>query len=154
MPAPGPIYSISVDAVALVAATAKNVIEIRTPSTTGIVPIMWWVEFDGTTATNVPVKVEVGRYSASTTATTTSATPSAVNYGHNALVSQTTCFTNCNADSGSASQIELHRVSPTSGFVWVESLGNEWSVPVSSFWRMRLTAANAVNATVGVRWSE
>lgn len=154
MPAPGPIYSISVDQVALAASTAKDVIEIRTPSTTGIVPIMWWVEFDGVTATSTPVKVEVGRYSASTTATSTSATPSLVNYGHNALTSQCTCFTNCNADSGSASQIEIHRVPPTSGFVWVESLGNEWSVPASSFWRMRLTAANAVNATVGVRWSE
>lgn len=154
MPAPSPTYSISVDAVALVAATAKSVLEIRTPASTGIVPLLWWVEFDGTTATNTAVKVEVGIFSASTGATTTTATPSTVNYGNRGLASQCTCFTNCNAEAGSLSLGEFHRVPPTSGLVFAENLGGEWAVGASSFWRIRLTAAQAVNATVGVRWAE
>lgn len=154
MPAPRPIYSISSDATALVAATAKPVLEIRTPASTGIVPIAWWVEFDGTTATNTPVKVEVGIYSVSTGATTTSATPQLLNYGNRGLASQCTCFINCNAITGTATYEEIHRVPPTSGLIFQESLGQEWTVGASSFWRMTLTAAQVVNATYGVRWAE
>lgn len=155
MPAPRPLYSTSADQIALVAATAKSVIEIRTAATTGIVPVFWWVEFDGVTASNTPVKVEVGRFSLSTGATTTSATPSKVNYGMNGLASQSTVFTNCNAEgAGTAVDVAVHRVSPTAGMVLQEPLGMEWVVGASAFWRIRLTAAQAVNATCGVRWNE
>jgi hypothetical protein len=155
VPAPRPIYGISADAIALVGATAKSVIEIRTPSSTGIVVVAWWVTFDGVTATNSPVKCEVGIFSASTGATTTSFTPTLINYGNRGLASQVTAFTNCNAEgAGTPTYEELFRVPPTSGMVWQESLGMEWTVGASSFWRMRLTAPQAVNATVGVRWTE
>jgi len=158
MPAPRPVYSISGDAMALTAATAKTVLEIKTPATTGIVPVCWWVEFDGTTATNTPVKVEVGRFSAAvTTMGTAGVTPSKTNYGNNSLASQCTCGTGAGTNTegaGTASDVEIHRVSPTSGLIWTESLGMEWTLGASAFWRIRVTAAQTVNCTAGVRWTE
>uniref|UniRef100_UPI003F490BCF hypothetical protein n=1 Tax=Pseudonocardia sp. CA-138482 TaxID=3240023 RepID=UPI003F490BCF len=154
MPAPRPLYGLSVDQIALVAATAKSVLEIRTPASTGIVPVLWWVEFDGIPATNPPVKVEVGIFSAAVT-TATSITPALINFGNRGLASQCTCNQNTSAEgAGTASIVEIHRIPPTSGLIWTESLGMEMAVGASSFWRVRLTAAQAVNATVGVRWTE
>lgn len=154
MPAPRPIFCVSQDATALVAATAKTIFELATPTTTGIVPLCWWVEFDGVTASNVPVKVEIGRFSAAVT-TATTATPTKVNYGNNSLASQcTTKFATTAEGAGTATDVEIHRVSPTSGLIWQESLGMEWTMGVSGFWRIRCTAAAAVNVTFGFRWTE
>jgi hypothetical protein len=47
-----------------------------------------------------------------------------------------------------------HRVSPTSGYHYIAPLGQELVLAVSTFWRMRLTAAATVNCTVGVVWEE
>lgn len=154
MPAPQQIFSVSVDAIALVAATAKTVLEIATPSTTGIVPLAWWVEFDGVTASNIPVKVEVGRFSAAVT-TASSVTPAKVNYGGNAIASQCTVKHSATVEgAGTASDVEIHRIPPTSGLIWLESLGMEWAQGVSGFWRIRCTAAAAVNVTFGIRFAE
>jgi hypothetical protein len=154
MPAPRPVYSVSVDGIALVAATAKTIFELATPATTGMVPVAWWIEFDGTTATNTPVKVEVGRFSAAVT-TATSITPSKVNYGNNSLASQcTTKHSTSTEGAGTASDVEIHRVSPTSGLIFTESLGMEWTLGASAFWRIRCTAAQVVSATFGFRWTE
>jgi hypothetical protein len=154
VPAPCAIYSVSVDQVALVAATAKTIVEIKTPSTTGMMPVAWWVEFDGTSSSATPVKIEVGRFSAATT-TISSVTPNLVNYGDNGLASQCTVGYNCSSEgAGTASAVEVHRVPPTSGLVFQESLGMEWSVGASAFWRIRATAAAGVNVTFGVRWAE
>jgi hypothetical protein len=144
----------SVDQVALSANTAKTIAEIRTPTTTGIVPLSWWVEFDGTSSAATPVKVEIGRFSAAVT-TITSFTPSKVNYGNNSLASQCTVGYNCTSEgAGSASDVEIHRIPATSGLIWQESLGMEWTLGASAFWRIRCTAPAAVNATFGVRWTE
>jgi hypothetical protein len=144
----------SVDAIALVAATAKTIAEIKTPSTTGIVPLVWWVEFDGTTSSSTPVKIEVGRFSAAVT-TISAFTPSKTNYGDNSLASQCTVGNNCSSEgAGTASDVEIHRVPPTSGLIFQESLGMEWTVGASAFWRIRCTAAAAVNVTFGIRWTE
>lgn len=154
MPAPRPIYSVSVDGIALSAATAKTILEIGTPSTTGMVPFTWWVEFDGTTSTNTPVKVEIGRFSSGVT-TATTITPSRVNDGNRALASQCTVkHTTTTEGAGTASDVEIHRVPPTSGLIWQESLGMEWVLGASAFWRIRCTAAQAVNVTFGIRWTE
>jgi hypothetical protein len=154
MPAPRPIYSVSVDAIALVAATAKTIFELATPATTGIVPLHWWVEFDGVTAANPPVKVEIGRFTAAVT-TASTITPAKVNFGNNGLASQCTCKQGATAEgAGTATDVEIHRISPTSGLIFPESLGMEWSLGASAFWRIRCTAAQAVNVTFGFRWTE
>jgi hypothetical protein len=154
MTAPMPTFSTSTDAIALVAATAKSILEIATPASTGALIIGWWCEFDGVTASNVPVKLEVGRFSAAVT-TATTATPSKMGYGQNALASQATVKNSTTAEgAGTFVDGEIHRIPPTSGIYIQYPLGREWSLPASSFWRIRCTAAAGVNVTFGIQWAE
>lgn len=146
------LYSLSVDAVALSAATAKSLIELGTTSADRCRVVSWWCEFDGVTASAVPVKIEVGRFSAAvTTATTLAGYALDAADGTAGTVAKHTTTTE---GAGTFSGGEIHRVSPTSGLVLQYPLGREWSVPVSGFWRMRVTAAAVVNATFGVIWEE
>lgn len=154
MPAPRPIFSVSFDAVALAAATAKSVCELKPPATTGAVILGWWLEFDGVTPANTPVKVEVGRFSAAVT-TISAFTPMKVNHGNISLASACVAGTNASVEgAGTATDVEFHRVPPTSGLPWMESLGTEWVLGASTFWRIRCTAAQIVNVTGGFRYTE
>lgn len=146
-------YVMSVDAIALSAATAKSVLELGTSSACRAMIKEWWVEFDGTTATNTPVKVEAGRFSAAvTTATTFTAGKFDAADGTPATTAKHSTSTEGagTIDAGAV----LHRIPPTSGYHYVAPLGQELYIPVSGFWRLRLTAAQSVNATVGVVWFE
>jgi hypothetical protein len=146
------LYWVTADAMALTAATAKSVIEISTSSTVHIGIIDWWVEFDGTTSTNTPVKVEVGRFSAAVT-TASSYTSSKYDVADGA--STATPKTNTSTEgAGTASDVWIHRVSPTSGFYIQYPLGRELIVANSSFFRIRVTAAQTVNCTAGASWFE
>lgn len=154
MPAPDPAFMVSVDAIALSAGTAKTILELATAAGSTCIPVAWWVEFDGTTATNTPVKVEFGRFSAAVT-TATTITPSKLNYGGNSIASQATVKHSTTTEgAGTASDVEIHRVSPTSGLYIQEPLGREWSFGASQFLRIRCTAAQAVNVTFGIKWEE
>lgn len=154
MPSPRPIYGVSVDGIALAATTAKSIFELGSPATTGIVPVRWWVEFDGVSSAAVPVKVEFGRFSAAVT-TATGVTPYKKNYGNNSLASQCTAKHSTSTEgAGTASDVEIHRVSPTSGLFVQEVLGMEWTMGASAFWRIRCTAAAIVNVTFGFEWTE
>lgn len=146
------LYCLSVDAVALAAATAKTLVELGTASTDRLRIVQWWVEFDGITPTAVPVKIEVGRFSAAvTTATTLAGYPLDAADGTATTVAKHTTTTE---GAGTFSGGETHRVSPTSGLIVQYPLGREWSVPVSGFWRIRATAPAIVNVTFGVLWEE
>lgn len=155
MPAPAPIFGLSGDAVALTAATARTLVDIPTPTGTGIVPVMWWVEFDGVSAASAPVLVEVGLFSAATTTGTTT-TPYNLNGGDRGRASSIVAAKTVVTAEGAGTVVytEKHRVSPTAGILIQEPLGNEWSVGASSFFRIRVTSATSVNATWGVRWQE
>lgn len=145
-------YSMTVDGIALVAATAKTCIELGTASTDRAIIIAWWVEFDGATSTATPVKVEAQRASAAVT-TATSLTGEKFDTADGAP-SVTSKHTTSTEGAGTLSGGEIHRVHPQGGFFREYPLGRELVVPVSAFWRLRLTAAATVNATVGVIWSE
>lgn len=147
------IYTFSVDAVALAAATAKTIIELGAAAT-GARPriIEWWVEFDGVSSAAVPVKCEIGRFSATVT-TATTGTPSDFDPTDTAL-----SVVRHTATVEGAGTVEagtpIHRVSPTSGLYVQMPLGREMLLNNSTFWRIRLTAAAVVNATCGVTWEE
>lgn len=147
------LYVASVDAVALVAATAKSVLEIATPATMDLRIVEWWVDFDGVSASAVPVKVEVGRFSAAVTTATTITPSKFTNTAAPASVSTTKHSTTAEG-AGTATDVIIKRISPTSGFHYVAPLGRELYLPLSGFYRIRLTAAAIVNATVGVIWEE
>lgn len=146
------IYSITVDAIALVAATAKTCLELGTASTDRAQLIAWWVDFDGVTSTAVPVKVEAQRASAAvTTATTLTPEKWDTADGAAAVVAKHSTSTE---GAGTLNGGEIHRIHPQGGFFREYPLGRELYIPVSAFWRLRLTAAATVNATVGAIWSE
>lgn len=146
------LYQVSVDAIALAAATAKSVLELASGANDRAKIVDWWVEFDGVTSTAVPVKVEVGRFTAAvTTATTIAASKLDAADGTAAIVAKHTTTTE---GAGTADVPEIHRISPTSGIRVQYPLGREWVLGTGGFWRIRLTAAAVVNATVGVIWDE
>lgn len=145
-------YFLSVDAVALTAATAKSVLELGTSSGERATITEWWVEFDGVTAANTPVKIEVGRFSAGVT-TATTLTASKYDAGDGAATVTAKHSTTVEG-AGTASDVFIHRVPPTSGLYVQYPLGRELKIAVSSFLRIRLTAAQTVNASFGISWEE
>jgi hypothetical protein len=145
------LYVVSVDAVALSAATAKSVLELGTSASDRVKIVEWWVNFDGVTASNTPVRVEVGRFSAGVTTATTANEKFDLADGS---PSTTAKHSTTVEGAGTADDILNFRVPPTGGFHYIAPLGREFVVPVSGFWRMRLTAAQTVNATCGVVWEE
>lgn len=146
------LYGITVDAIALAAATAKTIFEIGTGSGDRAKIKQWWVEFDGVSSTATPVKVEFQRASAGVTTATTLAGDK-LDAG-DGTQSATTKHTTTTEGGGTLSGGEIHRVSPTSGLVMQYPLGQEWIIPVSSFWRIRCTAGAIVNVTFGFIWEE
>ena len=148
-----PFYSITVDAIALVGGTAKTCLELGTSATVSRALLCaWWVDFDGITATAVPVKVEAQRASAAvTTATTLTGEKFDPADGGPATVSKHSTSTE---GAGTLNGGEIHRVHPQTGFFREYPQGRELVIPLSGFWRLRLTAAANVNATVGALWSE
>jgi hypothetical protein len=147
------LYGVNVDAVALAAATAKSIIEIATPSTSRCWIKEWWIDFDGVTASAVPVLCEIGRFSAGVT-TATGATPDTWNTGPASLMTCKVSTTVEGAGTRTAHSGWLKRIPPTSGFHYVAPEGRELLLPISAFFRIRLTAAAIVNATCGVIWLE
>jgi len=145
------LYFLSVDAVALSAATAKSVLELGTSSAVRIKVKEWWVDFDGVTSSAVPVKVETGRFSVAVTTATSASEKMDLADGTPATTAKHTTTTE---GAGTADDIMFHRISPTAGYHYIAPLGQELVLAVSTFWRMRLTAAATVNATVGVIWEE
>jgi len=145
-------YFVSVDAVALGAATAKSIFELGTGANNRVKIFEWWVAFDGTNASAVPGLVEVGRFSAAIT-TGTSVTPSKYDTGDGA--SSTTCkHTSTSEGAGTAVDVFKQRVPPTAGLYIQYPLGRELILAVSSFFRIRCTYAAAVNVTFGCSWEE
>jgi hypothetical protein len=142
------LYTFSIDALALVAATAKTVIEIATSATDRNKIVGWWIEFDGATSSAVPVKVEVGRFSAAVT-TATTATESKLDAAEGAPSAVVKHSTAVEGAGTAEAGIETHRIHPQGGLVIQYPLGREPVLAVSTFWRIRCTAAAGVNVTAG-----
>lgn len=146
------LYTLSVDGIALAAATAKTIAELGTAATARAKIVEWSVTFDGVTSTAVPVKVEVGRFSAGvTTATTLAGFKGDPADGTAAVVAKHSTTVE---GAGTASDVYLFRVPPTGGLVMQYPLGRELVLAVSTFWRIRVTAAAIVNVTFSVTWEE
>lgn len=144
--------------VAVTTGTAiKTMLQVATPSTTGIRPVAWGISFDGSAAAT-PIKVEL--LITDVAATVTSVTPSkwaspndqasacvggAALTGHTATAEGTITSTTV---------LDVQFIAPTSQYVYEFSLGREPAVPVSKFLRIRVTAGAAVNAYCWIRWSE
>lgn len=147
------LYSIHIDALALVAATAKTVLELGSTATDRVKIKEWWVDFDGVTASAIPVKVEVQRFSAAvTTATTLAGDPLQGDPVATAVAKHSTTVEGAGAATAGSGWIK--RIPPTSGFHYVAVEGRELLLPISAFFRIRCTAAANVNVAAGIVWEE
>lgn len=147
------LYQFTIDNLALAAATAKTAVELGTAATDRARIVEWWVEFDGATSTAVPVKVEVGRFSAAVT-TATTGTPSTLDPAEGTAATVVKHSTTAEGAGTAEAGLAIHRIHPQSGVIRQAPLGREEVLAVSTFWRIRCTAAAAVNVTVGVLWEE
>lgn len=144
-------YLVTVSGLSLSAATAKTAIELATGATIDNVWIGFDVSFNGVTATNVPVLLEL--ISSTATGTGTAYTPNRIgaNQGRAAL---TTAKHSLSAEGASPTVLASWYVPPTSGFSYLFPLGREFGQPVSAFRGIRLTAPNAVSAAVNLWFEE
>jgi hypothetical protein len=145
----GSLYVASVDAIAT-GTSLKTMIELATGSTARATLVSWWIEFDGISAAAVPVKVELLRATAAITGTGVTETK----YNDYAPTPLASALHTSTGEGTPGDVLEIHRVSPTSGLIIQYPLGREPQIPVSSFMRIRVTAAVTVNATVGMVWEE
>jgi hypothetical protein len=136
--------------IALVAATAKTVWEAQTAATRRFWLCGWWISFDGATATNGPVLIELLRASAGITGTTLAANPVDV-----AGVAAVTVIKHTATVEGTGTTIlDNWRVPPTGGLQVPFEQRDYVLVGVSAFLRLRCTAPQGVNATVGFWFEE
>lgn len=139
----------------------NTLLQVATPSTTGILIVEWGISFDGVTASNAPVKCELLQTDVAATAGT-SLTPTIwgdPNAPASLCVGGTgaTMFNDGAITEGTITatrMFDVQLVPPTTGYWKQYPLGREPEVPVSKFLRIRVTAANAVNAYCYVIWEE
>lgn len=135
----------------------KTLLQVATPSTTGLTIVAWGISFDGTAAAT-PIKCEL--IQTDVAATVTTATPtlwSGPNDAASLCVGGTalTGFTASAEGTITATRVfDLQQIAPTNQYVYEFSLGREPKVPVSKFLRIRVTAGAAVNAYCWIRWDE
>ena len=133
--------------VALVAATAKDVLYIKASANISIKVDEWWVEFDGTTSSAVPVLVELLRRT--TDDTVTSETPRSAGSILEGDVPQFTGGRDASAVGTAGDILPCHKVSPTSGKHVFFPLGQEITVGKGERLAIRVTAAAGVNCRAG-----
>jgi hypothetical protein len=138
------------------AAVIKTMLQVATPSTTGILVVEWGISFDGSAAA-VPIESELVITAGA--ATVTSLTPSKYTAGADTSLcvggTAATGFTaTAEGTPGTSQYADVQLIAPTSQYVKQWPLGREAFVPASSFLRVRVTAAVAVNAYCYVIWQE
>lgn len=144
-------YTVICPSTALVAATAKTLIELATPSDGDNVVIGFDIAFDGVTASAVPVKVEWITYT--TTGTGSAYTPNRVGQNQGKAAKTTAKNALTVEGSGSITVIGNWFVPPTSGLSYLFPLGRELGMTISKFMGLRVTAPAVVNAMANI-WIE
>ena len=147
-------------AVALSAATAKTCLMVIAPSTISGQLVELSVTFDGVTASNTPVLVELVKSSNATNSTpgtnNTSVTPVQSRGDGNTngagLAPLFTAFAASTSEPTVLTVLKRWLVPPTSGFVYQAPLGREAAIVPSSGMGVRLTAPQTVNARVGLEF--
>jgi hypothetical protein len=143
-------YVTTTGATALVAATAKTMIEV---SSTANVPCEWVaceIMFDGVTASAVPVRVDFCTYTA--TGTGTGYTPKKL--GQAVGTAQSTVKINDTVEPSTPTILFSWYVPPTSGIWYQWPLGRELFQNVSTVQGIRLTSPAVVNAIVNLTIEE
>ncbi len=144
-----------------VTTSINTLVQVATPSTTGITIVEWGISFDGAPGTATPVLVELLQTDVAATAGT-SLTPTIwgdPNAPPSLCVGGTgsTMFNDGAITEGTITatrEFDVQLLPPTGPYVKQFPLGREPEVPVSKFLRIRTTAPAAVNAICYVIWEE
>lgn len=142
-------YVTSADAVALTAATAKTVLQIATPANLRARVTEISVGFDGVTASNPAVLVELVRQT--TAGTATAQTPAPIDPA--APASLVSSLRNHTAEPGSGTVIKSWRLTPVGGLLVIPFYGDEQPVVgISSWLGIRCTASAVVNVNANINF--
>lgn len=145
-------YYIRETAQALVAATVETLVQVTAPSTRRLQVVRWGISFNGITATDVPVQVDLLRL---TTAGTASAfTPLKIDEADPAaLASSQRAFT---AEPTAGDVLESHFVTPVGGLIVIEyAFENRPVVAASGRIGIRANApTSGVSADCWLVWQE
>jgi hypothetical protein len=145
------IYTASVDAVALTAATTRTIAQLITPATTRALLLGIDLSCDGVTAGAIPLLLQLSFQS--TAGTSVSLTPVLVTQGGPATSLVTALQTFTSTEPTLVGNVYQWRVTPYGGFWSIE-----WSddravvIPVSSRIALRATAAAGVNVTANLKF--
>jgi hypothetical protein len=140
---------------------AKTILEIGSASSTirGTV-LSWWVEFQGTSGSGTPIKVELVRATAGftggtavTAANTARYTDKYDNPNYGYQIGNTASAANT-TEGTATTVIESHYVHPQSGILVQYPLDREVQIPITGLLRIRVTSATAVLSTSGIVWQE
>ena len=144
--------------VAVTTGTAiKTLLQIATPSTTGLTVVEWGISFDGSAAAT-PIKCEL--LQTDVAATVTSLTPTKwgdPNVTASLCVGGTSATGYTSTAEGTITAVrefDVQFLPPTGWYSNKYPLGREPIVPESKFLRVRVTAGAAVNAYCYVVWEE
>lgn len=143
-------YTVTTGSTALVAATAKTMIEL---SSSANVPAEWIacdITFNGVTASAVPVTVDFCTYTATGTGTTY--TPK--RFGQALGTAATTAKINDTVEPSTPTVLFSWFIPPTSGVQYQWPLGRELFQGTSVVQGIRLTAPAIVNAIVNLTFEE
>lgn len=131
-------------AVALAAATAKTILSVIAPAQFGIDLKKFRVAFDGTSATNVPVLVEIMLSTQAAAGTSTAGTVNQI-YGRTITAGFTSAY-NFTVEPTALSVIDSFLLDPNKGLVMYDfPLGDTPDSPVSNAILIRCTAPAIVN---------
>jgi len=132
--------------VALTAATVRTAVQIVAPANQMIAPLAVRVSFDGITATNVPVIVELLRQT--TAGTMTARTPRKTRVGGPTL--QFTAQHSATAEPTAGDVLREWEIHPQSGVELSLDLGADIEVDGGGRLGLRCTAAEAVNVRAAI----
>lgn len=148
---PAYLFSVVAGSTALVAATAKTVVELGAAATGGLLLTQVGITFNGVTASAVPVTCDLTTFAA--TGTGTAYTPNKISHPA-ARAATTVAKVNDTVEPATQTVFDSFFVPSTSGLVIPYPLGREKRVAESGFFGVRLTAPAVVNYLVTVYFEE
>lgn len=150
------LISASADALAVSTSGVKTLLELRQAASRFLLLKQWSVEFDGVTASNTPVQVQLVTGSGTASTGTAGTQPQPMRDLQPAV--SASCVNTVTVENTTIVIIEQHRVPPTSGLLIQYPLGEEpYKVGAASNTNMiavRALAAQAVNAAVTMEAEE
>lgn len=148
------LFSAAADAMAVSTSAISTLLEVDQIASRFLYLKQWSIEFDGVTASNVPVRTELVIVTATSAAGTAVTAQPMKNF--QAAVGATA--KKLPATEGTTTLIETHRVPPTSGLLIQYPLGEEpfiiGAASTASGIAIRALAGAAVNAACTLEWEE